>query len=300
MKKRWNRRSRLLMAAMLGMGIMLLPAKGLNAAIKQKTIYIPTLLTNKYSDSDDEKAIITETREFTDQGLYKSRSISDKNGLYNRYSVTRRNKKGRVVKEQQYSDSGLDGTYSYTYWNNGRIRKVVFKPAKGSGGSKQIFNKKGFITYHSNKDGKNVDIYTYKYKFNKKGDPTSIERKWKSKVGSHKAKTRITTKITVKNYYIKKGKNKGKLSKQISVAHGSKNNTFSTVETTTIKNKYNKKGRLIKTIITTRRKDSDGDSAWDKMVTTYRYQAVKVPKKYWKTCKYFADQSFFNQVEEKE
>ena len=300
MKKRLIRRNGLLVAAMLCMGVILIPAKGINAAVKQKTIYIPTVLTNKYTDSDGEKTIITETREFTAQGLYMSRSISDKDGLYNRYTVIRRDRKGRVLKEKQYSDSGLDGTYTYTYWKNGRIKKIVYKPAKQSGVSKQTFNKKGFMTYHSVKSGKSVDINTYKYKFNKKGDPTFIETKWKRKAGSHKAKTRITTKITVKNSYIKKGKNKGKLSKQVSVARGSKFNTSSSVVTTTIKNKYNKKGRLVRTITTTKRKDTGGDSEKDKTVTTYRYQTVIVPKKYWKTCKYFADQTFFNKVEDEE
>ena len=272
-----------------------------NASSGEKTFYIPTVLTSRYSDSDGDNAIITETREFTDEGLYMSRSIGDKDGLYNRYSVSIRDGNGRTLQEQQYSDSGLDGTYTYTYWKNGRIKKVVYKPVKGSGTSKWKFSKKGYITYCAMKDGKTLNTYTYKYKFNKKGDPTYIVMTGKTKVGSKKAKHRKTIKTTVKNTYIKKGKNKGKLSKQVSVARGSKINTSSTTETTIIKNKYNKKGRLIKTTTTTSRKDSDGDKHWDKEVVTYRYKAVKAPKKYWKACKYAADGTIFRQmgIEEK-
>ena len=272
-----------------------------NAVSGEKTFYIPTVLTEKYSDSDGDKATITETRDFTEEGLYVSRSISDEGGLYNRYSVIKRDGKGRTLQEQQYSDDGLDGTYTYTYWKNGRIKKVVYKPVKGSGTSKWKFSKKGYITYCAMKDGKTLNTYTYKYKFNKKGDPTYIVMTGKTKVGSKKAKHRKTIKTTVKNTYIKKGKNKGKLSKQVSVARGSKFNTSSTTETTTIQNKYNKKGRLIKTTTTTSRKDSDGDKHWDKEVVTYRYKAVKAPKKYWKACKYAADGTIFRQmgIEEK-
>ena len=286
---------------MMVMALTLAPVMEVNAVSGEKTFYIPTVLTNKYSDSDGEKATITETRDFTEEGLYVSRSVSDENGLYNRYSVVSRDGKGRILKEQQYSDDGLDGTYTYTYWKNGRIKKVVYKPVKGSASSKWSFNKKGYITYSAFKDGKNLDTYTYKYKFNKKGDPTSIFMTWKTKVGSKKAKIRKTIKTTVTNTYIRKGKNKGKLSKQVSVARGSKLNTFSTTETTIIKNQYNKKERLIKTTTVTKHKDSDGDKHWDKEVVTYQYKTVKAPKKYWKSCKYAADGTIFRQmgIEEK-
>ena len=286
---------------MMVMALTLAPVMEVNAVSDGKTFSLPTVLTDKYSDSDGEKATITETRDFTEEGLYASRSISDEDGLYNRYSVIKRDGKGRTLQEQQYSDDGLDGTYTYTYWKNGRIKKVVYKPVKGSGASKWKFSKKGYITYCAMKDGKTLNTYTYKYKFNKKGDPTYIVMTGKTKVGSKKAKHRKTIKTTVKNTYIKKGKNKGKLSKQVSVARGSKINTSSTTETTIIKNKYNKKGRLIKTTTTTSRKDSDGDTHWDREVVTYQYKTVKAPKKYWKACKYAADGTIFRQmgIEEK-
>ena len=271
------------------------PVMEVNAASGEKTFYIPTVLTSRYSDSDGDNAIITETREFTDEGLYMSRSIGDKDGLYNRYSVSIRDGNGRTLQEQQYSDSGLDGTYTYTYWKNGRIKNVVYQPVKGNS-YKWSFNKKGYIAHCSYTEGRSTDTYSYKYKFNKKGDPTSIVMKWKTKEGSKKAKTRLTIKTKVKNTYIKKGKNKGKLSKQVLVARGSKINRSSTTETTTIQNKYDGNGRLIQTITTTKRKDSDGDSHRDKEVTTYQYKTVKAPEKYWKACKYAADGTMFRQM----
>ena len=71
-----------------------------NAVSGEKTFYIPTVLTEKYSDSDGDKATITETRDFTEEGLYVSRSISDEGGLYNRYSVIKRDGKGRQDADQ--------------------------------------------------------------------------------------------------------------------------------------------------------------------------------------------------------
>ena len=55
-------------------------------------------------------------------------------------------------------------------------------------------------------------------------------------------------------------------------------------------------GRLIQTTTTTKRKDSDGDSHRDKVVTTYQYKTVKAPGKYWKACKYAADGTMFRQM----
>ena len=55
-------------------------------------------------------------------------------------------------------------------------------------------------------------------------------------------------------------------------------------------------GRLIQTTTTTKRKDSDGDSHRDKVVTTYQYKTVNAPEKYWKPCKYAADGTMFRQM----
>ena len=147
----------------------------------------------------NENTTITETREFTDQGLYVSRSKGDTAGSYNKYSVTKRDKNGRPLQEQQYSDNSLDGSYTYTYWKNGRIKNVAYKPAKSGTTKKWNFNNNGYVTSCSHKDGKSTDSYSYKYKFNKKGDPTSIVMKWKTKEGAKKEWTRKTVKTTVKN-----------------------------------------------------------------------------------------------------
>lgn len=287
-------------AFMLCMVSIHVPATQINAASRKKTFSIPTVLISKYSDSDGDKDTIKETREFTENGLYVGRSISGEDGLYGRYKVTKRDRKGRTLQEKLYDDSGLEGTYTYKYWKNGRVKKAVYKPAKGNDGRKWKFNKKGLITYYCEMDGKIAESYTYEYEYNKKGDPTYIGEKWKKKNGSKKFKTLKTLKTTIKNTYIKKGKNKGKLKKQVSVARGSKFNRSSSTVTTTIKNKYNKSGRLILTITTTRRKDSDGDSFKDKEVTSYRYKNVKTPKKYWTINKYAADGTCFNQMGIKE
>lgn len=286
----------MLMMGSLCIMFAIAPIAKVNAASRKKTFYIPTVLTSKYSDSDGENTTITETREFTDQGLYVSRSKGDTAGSYNKYSVTKRDKNGRPLQEQQYSDNSLDGSYTYTYWKNGRIKNVAYKPAKSGTTKKWNFNNNGYVTSCSHKDGKSTDSYSYKYKFNKKGDPTSIVMKWKTKEGAKKEWTRKTVKTTVKNTYITTGKNKGKLSKQVSVARGSKYNRSSSNVTTTIKNKYNTNGWLIQTTTTTKHKDSDGDSYSDKEVVTYQYKTIKAPKKYSTFCKYAADGSIFTQM----
>ncbi len=296
MKMKRFRRSGMLVIALLGLGFSLVPAAGASAAAKTKTFFIPTVVTNKYSDSDGEKATIKESREITEDGLLLGRSTSDEKGLYDRYEVTKRAGNGSVLKQKVYDDDGLQGTYTYKYYKNGRIKKAVYKPAKGSVPRVQKYNKKGDITFRSYKDGKAVDTYTYKYKYDKKGNPTSIVMTWKTKDGSKKAYTRRTVKTTIKNTYVKKGKNKGKLSKVVSVARSSKYNTQTYKDTTTIKYKYNKKGRLVKQITTSKTKSSDGESWHDKTVSTYTFKKVKVPKKYWKSCKYISNEEFFEQM----
>ena len=277
-------------------------SKTADAKSQMKSFYIPTVLTSKTEDSDGDRATITENRVFTDEGLYTGRTISEaKGGLDNSYSVTKRDGKGRVLKEQQYDNNGLEGTYSYSYWNNGRVKKTVYKKKGSKDYQKWNFNKKGFVTSCVSTDGKEKRICTYKYKFNKKGDPTSIKVNVKTSVGSKKAATIRTVETKIKNTYLKKGKNKGKLSKQVSSEYLSKYNTSSTKNTTTIRNKYDNKGRLIQKSTYSKRVDSDGDTYWDKDVTTYTYKTATAPGKYWKICKYAADETIFMQmgIEEK-
>jgi len=82
----------------------------------------------------------------------------------------------------------------------------------------------------------------------------------------------------------------------VSVVRHSKYNTATYKDSTTIKYTYNKKGRLVKIITTSKTKSSDGESSHGKTVTTYSFKKVKVPKKYWKSCKYISNGEFFEQM----
>ena len=112
-------------------------------------------------------------------------------------NVSYYNNKGRLTKSEYYIGGKKNSTTTYTYWDNGNMKKSVQKSEESTYTS--TYNKKGLEikTVSEYKDSK----YVYTYKYNSNGLKTEEVFKSTYKIDGNNQTNTTTTKFKYSNYY---------------------------------------------------------------------------------------------------
>ena len=204
--------------------------------------YFKNGLAKTITYSDGSKTVYTRNK----KGYITSGTSYDKNGkLDYAYSYKYEyNKKGLPVKQYEYDQyNKLAGTYTVSFYKNGKEKESVFTFADGNGVNSYKYNKKGDITFVKYTDKTYSSWSNYSYKYDKKGNPTKIVRTEEWVDGSDSGKA---------------------------------------TSVTTYKYKYDKKKNVKQSDSTEVYTSSDGKTRTSSRTVTYKYKKVKVAKKFLK------------------
>ena len=259
-------------------------------AASTKTFYVTTSATHTYKYADG------------NTNTYKYKYTRDKNGLLTKstsddgYTVYTRNSKGYATKAKYYEDKKLSetDTYVYTWYGNG-LPKTEKCYAKTVGGKKKLVYSSKYTWYGNKhlkkevfKSNNSNGTWTSLYWKNGNIKSSSFKGKDSSSKTTYDKRGNILT-------YVSKGENssfsekhtltynkKGHVIKDViknTDVYDEKTTKSTTTETT--KYDYDKHGNILKSVTTSKFKDSGGKIHKSVYTHKYTYKAVKVAKKFW-------------------